>query len=45
MLVDTMIEYHLYGYLSTSNGFHCVMVTAINFMLVDIMFECHLSGS
>ena len=44
MLLDTMFEYHLYGYLSTGNGFHCVMGIAIDFMLVDTMFEYHFYG-
>ena len=30
-----MFESHLYGYLSTGNGFLCVMVITIDFMLVD----------
>ena len=42
MLVDTMFESHLYGYLSTGNRFHCVMVIAIDFLLIDPMFESHL---
>ena len=37
-----MFESHLYRYLSTGNGFHCVMVIAIDFMLVDTMFESNL---
>ena len=45
MLENTMFESHLYGYLSTGNGFHCVMDITIGFMLVDIMFECHLYRS
>ena len=40
-----MFESHLYGYLSTGNEFHRVMVIDIGFMLVDIMFECHLYHS
>ena len=44
MLINTIFESHLYGYLSTGNGFHCVMVIAIDFMLVDTMFESHLYG-
>ena len=44
MLVDTMFESHLCGYLSTGNGFQCVMVITIDFMLVDTMFECHFYG-
>ena len=44
MLVNTMFESHLYGYLYTSNRFCCVMVNAIDFMLVDTMFESHLYG-
>ena len=43
-LVDTMFEYHLYGYLSIGNGFYCLMVITINFKLVDTMFESHLCG-
>ena len=27
------------------NEFHSVMVIAIDFMVVDTMFECHLYGS
>ena len=42
MLVDTMIESHLYGYLSTGNEFHCVIVITIDFMLEDKMFESYL---
>ena len=38
MLVNTMFESHLYRYLSTGIGFHCVMVIAINYKLVDTMF-------
>ena len=38
------IESHLYGYLSIGNGFYCLMVIAIDFMLVDTMFEYHLYG-
>ena len=41
MLINTIFESHLYGYLSTVNGFHCVMVIAIDFMLVDTMFKSH----
>ena len=44
MLVNTMFESHLYGYLSYGNGFHCVMVIAIDFIMVDTMFESHLYG-
>ena len=44
MLVNTMFESHLFGYLSTGNGFHCVIVIAINYKLVDTMFESHLYG-
>ena len=39
MLVDTMFEFHFYGYLITGNGFHCVIVISIDFMLLDTMFE------
>ena len=35
MLINTIFESHLYGYLSTANGFHCVMVIATDFMVVD----------
>ena len=42
MLVDTMIESHLYGYLSTGNEFHCVIVITLDFMLEDKMFESYL---
>ena len=38
MLVGTIFVSHFYGYLSTGNGFHCVMVIAIDFMVVDTMF-------
>ena len=41
MLVDTVFDSHVYGYLSTCNGYHCVMVLAIDFMVVDTMFELH----
>ena len=34
----------LVWFLSTGNGFHCVMVIAIDFMLVDTMFESNLYG-
>ena len=34
----------LFEYLSTGNVFHSVMVIAIDFMVVDTMFECHLYG-
>ena len=34
----------LVRFLSTGNEFHCVMVIAIDFMLVDTMFESHLYG-
>ena len=44
MLVDTMFESHLYGYLHTGNGFHCVMVIAIDFMLVNTIFVSHVYG-
>ena len=44
MLVGNMFESHLYGFLSTGNGFCCVMVIATDFMLVDTMFESHLDG-
>ena len=30
--------------LSTGNGFHCGMVIAIDFTVVDTMFESHLYG-
>ena len=42
MLIDTIFESHLYGYLSIGNGFYCLMVIAIDFKLVDTMFEYHL---
>ena len=45
MLVDTMFESHLNGYLSTGNGCHCVMVLATDFILLDTMFESHLYDS
>ena len=38
-----MFESHLYGYLSTGNGFCCVIVTATAFMLIDIMSESQLN--
>ena len=38
-LVDTMFESHLYGYLSTGNKFHFVMVISIDFMLVDTILN------
>ena len=41
ILVDTMFESHLYGYLSTCNGFHCGIVISIDFMVVDTIFESH----
>ena len=44
MVVDTMLESHLYRYLSTGNGFHYLKVIAIDFMLVDTMFQSHLCG-
>ena len=40
----TMFEFHLCGYLSTGNGFHCVMVIPIDFKLVDTMFAFHFYG-
>ena len=39
-----MFESHLYGYLSTGNEFHRVMVIAIDLMLENTMFESHLYG-
>ena len=44
MLINTIFVSHSYGYLSTPNGFHCVMVITINLKLVDTMFESHLCG-
>ena len=41
IVVDTMFECHLYGYLITGNGFHCVILISIDFMLLDTMFESH----
>ena len=38
MLVDKVFDSHLCRYLSTVNGFHCVMVIAIDFVMVDTMF-------
>ena len=43
MLIDEMFAY-LFDYLSTGNEFHCVMVIAIDFMVVDTIYE-HLYGS
>ena len=34
----------LVRFLSTGNKFHCVMVIAIDLMMVDTMFESHLYG-
>ena len=44
MVIDTMFESHLYGYLNTSKGLCCVVVLATDFMLVDTMFELHFYG-
>ena len=38
LLIDTIFESHLYGYLSTGNEFHCFMLIAIDFMLIDTIF-------
>ena len=39
MLVDAVIEFHLYGYSSIGNRLCCGMVITIVFMLIDAMFE------
>ena len=44
IVVDTMFEFHLYMYLSTGNGFCCVIGTATAFILIDIMSESQLNG-
>ena len=45
MLLDTMFESNLCGYLSTGNGFYCLMSYCYRyFILVDTMFESHLYG-
>ena len=44
MLVNTMFESHLYGYLYTSNRFCCVVVLATDLMFLDTMFEFHFYG-
>ena len=44
MLIDTIFECHLYGYLHTGNIFCCVIVLATDFMLGYTMFEFHLYG-
>ena len=38
MMIDTMFECHLSGYLSIGNEFHCVRVIVMYFLLVDSMF-------
>ena len=42
MLIGNMFESHLYRYLGTGNGFHCVMVIATDFILLDTVFESNL---
>ena len=44
IVVDTMFESHLYGYLNISNPFCCVVVVGTDFMLVDTMFEFDFYG-
>ena len=44
MMIDTMFECHLCGYLSIGNEFHCVRVIVTYFLLVDTMFESQLYG-
>ena len=39
-----MFDSHLYPYSNTGNEFYCVMVIAIDYMLVNTMFESLLYG-
>ena len=40
-----MFECHLYGYLSTGNQFHCVMVIPIDVLLIDTMLNPTYMGT
>ena len=42
MLVDTVYQSQLYGYLTTGNVFCCVMVIPTDLLLVDTVFDSHL---